>query len=367
MTRKRKNKYFFIAIFVSVLIIGAFVLRTASLFPFFFQLFFNRDINLKQTNSNVNILLLGIGGGVHDGPNLTDTIIFASLNSTADKVTLVTIPRDLWIPDLKAKINSAYSYGESKKKGGGLILSKAVVGKVIGKPIDYAIRIDFSGFVKAVDLVGGLDINVDRTFDDYEYPIDGKENDLCGHKQEEIEQLATASSQLEAFPCRYMHLHFNQGLQHMDGKTALEYVRSRHAQGPEGSDFARSKRQAKIITAFKDRIFSVDTIFNPRKILSLYDVLQSSIDTDIKQDEFDDFIRLAEKMKGGKIQSTVLDTGDSQSNRDGLLISPETSSEYGLQWVVIPRAGNGNFSEIQKYVSCEINTGNCSISKAASN
>lgn len=363
MARKTKKKYLIIGVIVSILIVGAFVLRTAALFPFFFQLFFNKEIKLKQADKSVNILLLGIGGGEHDGPNLTDTVIFASLNPHSNKITLVSIPRDLWIPDLKSKINSAYSYGESKKKGGGLILSKAVVAKVIGKPVDYAVRIDFSGFVKAVDMVGGLDVNVERTFDDYEYPIDGKENELCGHKEEELEELATASSQLEAFPCRYKHLHFDQGQQVMSGKTALDYVRSRHAQGIEGSDFARSKRQAKIISAFKDRIFSVNTIFNPGKVLSLYDVVQSSIDTDIKTEEFDDFIRLAEKVKGGKIESAVLDTGDSQSKRQGLLIAPESNTDYELQWVVVPRLGNGDFSEIQKYVDCEINTGNCSVSK----
>lgn len=153
----------------------------------------------------------------------------------------------------------------------------------------------------------------------------------------------------------------------MDGKSALEFVRSRHAKGEEGSDFARSKRQTKVITVFKDKIFSVDTLFNPGKIISLYDVLQTSIDTNIKQDEFDDFIRLAEKMKKGKIESAVLDTGDASKKREGLLAIPESIADYDLQWVVVPRAGNGDFSEIQEYVDCEINVGNCTISKAVDN
>ena len=69
----------------------------------------------------------------------------------------------------------------------------------------------------------------------------------------------------------------------MDGKTALTFVRSRHAEGEEGSDFARSKRQEKIIQAFKDKLFSFQTIINPAKIISLYDILKDSIDTDIKR------------------------------------------------------------------------------------
>jgi len=341
--------------------VGKGVLKIARLSPFLFQLIFNRDINLKTNDDHVNVLLLGIGGKNHEGPNLTDTIIFISLSTKGDKVTLVSVPRDLWVPDLNAKINTAYSTGESKRSGGGLVLSKAVVSKIVNKPINYVLRIDFDGFVKAVDLIGGLDINVDRTFDDFEYPIDGKEENPCGHSDEELKNLATASSQLEAFPCRYMHIHFDKGVSHMDGKTALQFVRSRHAQSDEGSDFARSQRQEKIIKAFKDKVFSLQTLANPAKIVSLYDILKGSIDTDIKDDEFDDFIRLAGKMKTAQTENAVLDTGDEKTKRPGLLINPPIAEEYNFEWVLIPRKGNGDFSQIKKYIDCEIKIGNCPI------
>jgi len=101
---------------VIVVILAIFVVKTASVYPFLFQLVFNRGVNLKQTSdSRINILLLGIGGGSHDGPNLTDTIILASLDQKNNKVTLVSIPRDLWFPDLEAtnkKINGVYADGK---------------------------------------------------------------------------------------------------------------------------------------------------------------------------------------------------------------------------------------------------------------
>jgi anionic cell wall polymer biosynthesis LytR-Cps2A-Psr (LCP) family protein len=148
----------------------------------------------------------------------------------------------------------------------------------------------------------------------------------------------------------------------MNGETALEFVRSRHAdQAIENSDFARSKRQEKVIKAFKDKVLSAEILINPGKIINLYTTLQGSIDTDIKQDEFDDFIRLAEKLRGAKIQSTVIDIGDITTQRSGLLIEDSISSGDLYLSVLIPRAGNGNFSEIQKYISCEINKGNCSV------
>ena len=352
-------------------IIGAFILALLIVLTviairfssFFFQLLFNSDIALKKTDDHINILFLGIGGGIHEGPNLSDSIIFASINPKTNNITLVSIPRDLWIPDMKSKVNAAYAIGEERKKGGGLILTKTIVSKVLNQPVSYGIRIDFDGFVKAVDQVGGLDITVDNAFDDYEYPIEGKENDTCGRKLEELPILATSSSQLEAFPCRYKHIHFDKGSIHLDGAMALQFVRSRHATGEEGSDFARSKRQEKTITAFKNNILSAQTFLNVPKVLNLYTILQNSIDTDIKQDEVDDFIRLAQKTKNATIESIVLDYGDSKTNRPGLLVNPPTGPLYDNQWVLIPRKGNGEFSEVQSYVSCTINQGNCQIPK----
>jgi polyisoprenyl-teichoic acid--peptidoglycan teichoic acid transferase len=366
----KKKSLTIIGVFVAILVV-IFVVKTANFYPFLFQLIFNRGVELKQTNSRINLLILGIGGGSHDGPNLTDTIILASLDSKNNKVTLVSIPRDLWVPDLTGyvkKINQAYADGEAIRKGGGLSLAEAVISKITGQEIDYGIRIDFSGFIKAVDVVGGLDINVDNTFDDYVYPISGKEDDSCGYTAEDIREFtATSSAEIDIqqkFYCRYKHLHFDKGVIHMDGETALEYVRSRHALGVESGDFARSKRQEKVINAFKDKVLSAQTLINPSKIISLYSVLAGSIDTNIKQSEFDDFIRLAARMRSAKIENTALDIGDVYTNRYGVLDEAPISNEYSNLSVLIPRAGNGNFSEIHKYISCEITKGNCVIPQA---
>lgn len=360
----KKRPLIIVGIFVVIL--AVFIIKTANLYPFLFQLFFDKGVALKETNSRVNILLLGIGGGRHDGPNLTDTIILASLDPKNNKITLVSIPRDLWVPDLELankKINGAYAAGEEKRKGGGLLLAKKIVEKISGQNVDYGLRIDFSGFVKAVDIVGGLDVMVDNSFVDSQYPISGKEDDPCGKTEEELQTLATASAEILAreLPCRYKYLRFDKGLARMDGETALEFVRSRNSESNEGSDFARSKRQEKVIKAFKDKILSAQTLINPAKILNLYSVLKDSIDTDIKQDEFDDFIRLAQEMKQVKIQSVIIDAGDEQAQRQGLLINPPITSDYNLEWVLIPRLGNGNFTEIQKYIDCKVKTENCPV------
>lgn len=368
---RKKKPLIILYIFVAILVL-LFVAKTASFYPLLFHLVFDKDVNLKQTDNKINILILGIGGGKHDGPNLTDTIILANLDEKNNKVTLASIPRDLWLPDLTApekKINSAYAFGELKRKGGGIPLAKAAVGKITGQKIDYAVRIDFSGFVKAVDVVGGLDVIVENTLDDYQYPISGREDDTCGKTSEELQSIATMSAEQQVLEvaCRYKYLHFDKGLNHMNGQEALEFVRSRHAKGDEGTDFARSKRQEKVINAFKEKVLSAKTLINPAKVLTLFNVLKDSIDTDIKQEEFDDFIRLAQKMNKAKIKSAIVDIGDEKTNRAGLLINPPIIEVYNYEWVLIPRTGNGNFSEIQKYIDCEINFNNCPISKTPLN
>lgn len=359
--RRARRKVFFVLLILILIILGVIGVRIWKYLNVGVQVVTNNKIELKQAEEKrINVLILGVGGGSHEGPDLTDTVIFSSIDPKTKKVLLVSIPRDMWVPEIGAKINSAYVYGEEKQEGGGLLLAKSIVGKVVGQDIDYAIKIDFDGFVKAVDMVGGLDINVENTFDDFAYPITGKEDDACGLEEVAI---ASASAQIasgsatesEFFACRYEHLHFDRGETHMSGTTALKYVRSRHAFGVEGTDFARSKRQQNVIQAFKDKIFSMQVLLNPSKAIDLINVVKDSIATDIKEDEYDDFIKLAQKLKGAKITSGVVDSGDSDSGREGLLVNPQgDASDYGGAWVLIPVAGNGDYSEIKSYVDCEI-------------
>jgi len=368
-TRRRKpvrKRVFFALLVACILIFGVLLYKGAGALSLFVGDLIAR-IQLAHAKP-INILLLGVGGGTHEGPDLTDTIILAHVDPANKKVTLVSLPRDLWIPSLGAKINAAYTVASQKQAGTGLSYTEGAIGTILGQKVDYGVKIDFSGFVKAVNIIGGLDINVERTFDDYQYPIEGNEDDTCGMSPAEV---ASASAEVangaepdqNAFPCRYKHIHFNQGDQHMDGETALEYVRSRHAEGPEGSDFARSKRQEKVISAFKSKIFSAGTLLNPVKITGLLGALQGSIETDIKQDKYGMFIGLAEQLKGAKITSIVIDDGDQETGRLGLLTNPPITADTAYQWVLEPRVGATDYSEIQEYVACQIKSENCTVGK----
>lgn len=358
--------------FIPFIILGALlVIMTIKLWPFLSEFFptathvlFHPGAALKEVNGKTNVLLLGIGGGSHDGPNLTDTIIFASIDWKKNTVTLVSIPRDLWVPNLQTdsgvkKINEAYA-------AQGLSLAESTVGSVVGQQIQYGIRLDFQGFVDAIDQIGGIDVTVANTLDDYNYPLSGKEDDACGHTPEEIKTFtATPSAEVDNFDffsCRYKHLHFDVGQQHMDGETALEFVRSRHGVGSEGSDFARSARQQLVIEAARNKMIS-SALFSPGKLLGLYGILKGSIDTDMTSTDLGLFLDKLPTLKNAKVITAVVDLGDYLTQRAGLLQLAPIEPMYDNLSVLIPRVGNGDFSEIHAFVTCEITKGNCTVSQ----
>lgn len=363
----QKKQIFFLIGVVTIILLALFGKTISSGLSVLSGVLFNKNIDLKKDNATqaINILLLGIGGGNHDGPDLTDTIILANVNPKTNKVNLISVPRDLWIPDLQSKINEAYASGQEKQHK-GILLTKTVIQKVTGVSIDYVVVVDFSGFVKVVDELGGLDVIVPHTFDDYLYPVTGKESDLCGKTEEDAKTAATVSAELdieEIFPCRYKHIHFDHGEAHMNGQTALEFVRSRHALGVEGSDFSRSQRQHEVIVALKKKVLSLGLLLNPVKVISIINTLKDNINTNIDSSEYDDFIKLAQKMEKAEIKTHVIDTGS--GDQYGLLINPPISQATRFQWVLAPRVGNNDFSEIKTFVGCIVNGKTCTITQTS--
>lgn len=308
-------------------------------------IFFSKQLK-EHNNQNLNILILGIAGGDHPGAQLTDTMILAGINTRNKEITLISSPRDLYLTQLKGKINTAYALG-------GFDLTKNIIMKITGLEVDYVVKIDFTGFQKLIDSVGGLDIDIENSFQDPGYPIASRDNDLCGKTQDQAQKLATISANLwEIFPCRYDILSFEKGTTHMDGATALKFARSRNAQGEEGTDFARSRRQQKVILALKEKL-------NLLNLISFYTIASKNIETDIDLSLTDDLIELAHEMKNAKIRNVVIDYGNKEKGTPGLLIHPSVE-KYG-SWVLIPRAGEENFSEIKEFIKCEVEEENCQI------
>lgn len=275
-----------------------------------------------EERGRINVLLLGIGGKGHDGSELTDTMIAASLDLGTKKAALLSIPRDLVVPidntTAWRKINSANALAERNEAGSGGLAASQTVSSVLEAPIDYYVKIDFEGFVKIVDELGGVNICVDRAFDDYTYPAEGQEENPVYDK-------------------RFEHLRFETGCQTMNGTLALKYARSRHAYGPEGTDFARAARQQKAIEAIKDKALSRETLFSPKKILNIISELSDHFHTNLSLVDMTKLWSLAKDIKQEDIATRVLDNSPA-----GLLMD---STGADGAYMLVPRAGN--FSEIQ--------------------
>lgn len=289
--------------------------------------------DLKGTNGRVNLLLLGISGEEKNGADLTDTIIFVSIDPQTGNTLMFSLPRDLWLASMRAKLNTAYHYGNQKKPDGGLILAKASVTEILGQPVDYGLVVDFAGFKQLVDILGGVVVKVENSFDDYRYPIPGKEDDDCDGDLE--------------YRCRYEHLHFEAGEQEMGGEEALKYVRSRYAEGEEGTDFSRNRRQQQLLMAIKNKLFSFQILSNPFKLVQLIEVLRQNVETDISQNNWGGMAKLLFKMRAGDLKSEVLNGG--AEGKEGYLINPPPNPQkYDNHWVLIPRTGD--WEEIQNYL-----------------
>ena len=330
---------------------------------------------LKQEKTAYNFLLLGYGGGVHEGAYLTDTVMVVRIDTKIKQLTLFSIPRDLWVRlptksgvDFHTKINAVYQLELFPKDYPDLkqVMTKMIISQITGLPIDGYVSVNFEGFTKAVDILGGIDVEVKRSFTDPEYPIEGKEKELCDKdteelfkkaepfitpgfnpderdqqfkdnpKLEEFVKNATDSPEL-AFPCRYEKLEFKTGLSHMDGVTALKFVRSRHSPD-DGGDFNRVLRQQQVIEAIKDKVINLGFI---PKIIPLMDEFRKDVKTDIGLDIIKKFIGQADKSGEYKITSFVL--------TDQNVLKNAISDDK--QYILIPREGIDNWSGIQKIIN----------------
>lgn len=340
------------------------------------EMVFNRN-KIKEDNGRVNVLLLGNAGGKHAGASLTDSIIVASYDLKTNKAILFSIPRDLWLDNAQAKVNTVYQAGK-KQTGNGLKYAEEKIGEIIGLPIQYGVRVDFNGFSKAIDLVEGIEVAVPKTFDDYNYPIEGKEEDLCGLTEKEIgmteeefrslklpsdtpiqqgteegkkkykvlvglnEKIATESAD---FACRFEHIHFDEGKVKMDGDTALKFVRSRSGTNGEGSDYARSRRQQLVLDGFRAKVLSLETLLDPAKLFGLAATFGESFETDIEQTRFLDFYKLSKKLEG--TEHIVLgDLGKGQS-----VFVVGAPGKYGA-FVLVPK--NDDWKTISEFVKLKL-------------
>jgi LCP family protein required for cell wall assembly len=211
--------------------------------------------------SRVTLLVMGLDYGDwsspdRQGPPRTDTMILFTIDPLARTAGILSIPRDLWvnIPGYQyGRINTAYMLGEADKlEGGGPGLAMKTVEKLMGVPIDYYAQIDFNAFVKFIDIIGGVKINVpDRIV---------------------IDELGDNNMKV-----------LKPGVQTLDGALALAYARARHT---EGGDFDRAQRQQQVILGIRQQILRPDVlpmIFTKAPVL--YAELSSGVHTNLSLEQ----------------------------------------------------------------------------------
>ena len=214
----------------------------------------NNEIWPAPNNGRVTVLLMGVDarGTLHDAGLNTDVMTLVTIDPISNTAAILSIPRDLYVPlpgtDFQNRINAAYAWGELKQlPGGGPGFAEETVTYNFGIPLQRYAVIDFEGFKKIVDAVGGVDIDVPHEIVDYEYPTPNYGTEV---------------------------LKIPAGRVHMDGELALKYVRTRH----QDSDLERLQRQQQVMLAIRDKALSIGSI---DKVPQVLNVVGDSLATDL--------------------------------------------------------------------------------------
>lgn len=271
----------------------------------------------KDRLGYTNFLIMGTGGVGHDGQDLTDTLIIASINPLTSSSVLTSVPRDIYVshPEIiSQRINSVYAnqkYQSTHNKAANVL--EEIIEDITNIDIHYNLKVDFQALVDVVDELGGVTIDNQEAIFDPEYP--GK----------------NYTFQTFSLP---------KGIQTIDGETALKFARSRKST----SDFNRSRRQQQLIYAIKDTALEMNITSDPQKITSIFRSVSEHVETNIELREILTLAKLAQEFP---VEGLVnLPIHDDPNNQGGFLYNPPRS-EYSNSYVLIP--ADSTKSQIHTY------------------
>ncbi|KKT35188.1 MAG: Cell envelope-related transcriptional attenuator [Parcubacteria group bacterium GW2011_GWA2_44_12] len=265
---------------------------------------------MGESDDQINILMLGIGGQGHEGELLTDAMGIMSIQPSTKQAAVISIPRDLYVPIPgygMRRINNAYALGQMSNTTTGGRLAMDTAQKVFNIPIHFYARIDFAGFQNAINAIGGIDVDVKEKLVDPFFPV----ANTYGVRTLVIEK----------------------GFQHMDGKVALDYARSRQTT----SDFSRAHRQQEILAAVKNKVASSDILSKTMKAEKLIGILGDHFETNIQPWQL---LRLLEIGKTLNTSSVVYKVIDDSEN--GPL---KSTIGGGGAYYLVPKSGT--YEELQ--------------------
>lgn len=266
----------------------------------------NPSLFTNAGDGRFNVVLVGIDAAA----SLTDSIQVISVDIFNKKISKTSVPRDFYYDG--AKINSVYGAAERQRKGSGALAIREAVGDVLGIKVSNFALIDFKGTRDLIDVMGGIDVKVPKALYDDKFPAE--------------------------VGVGYRTVSIPAGLQHMNGKTALDYSRSRQTT----SDFDRSARQQLVMDAIVDKATSLGVIGNPVKITNIINTLGQHIKTDLAPEEVIALLNIIKDVPDESSSSHVLDT----SAQLGLLTA--TTDPYA-GYVEYPIGGYTKYEPIHRW------------------
>lgn len=306
-----------------------------------------------EKEGQVNIALLGMRGeGVTGGGTLADTIMIVSIRPTENKISMISVPRDLYVTvpgtQDQQKINAVHAYGEQKSRGQGLQDMKTILSEITGLNVAYAASINFEGFKELVDNIGGVNFHLDAPFSEavqfneahvcdsfFNIPTGKFEDKTVKYFSKTANMYKTrvvASYPLCTAPEGTLECGGNFSLPAgdvlLDGEQALCLSRSRATT----SDFERAKRQQLIVQAIKDKLFTAGTLTDFSKLNSILGNLGDNVRTDMQAWEMKRFYELYSDMTNPQVYQRVM-----ENSEEGLLYNPPAN---GAGYILLPIGDN---------------------------
>ncbi|MER5433978.1 LCP family protein [Streptomyces sp. NPDC002588] len=259
----------------------------------------------------VNILVLGsdsrsgkenqeLGGGDSGGAR-SDTAMVVHIDAGRTSATVVSIPRDTLVTrpscPLTSGGTSAVAYGamfNSAYSVGGPVCAVKTVESITDVRMDHYIEVDFSGFAKLVNALGGVTVTTDEDIDDDD-----------------------------------SHLHLEAGTHHLDGKKALALARTRHGIG-DGSDLGRIKLQQKLVKALLEQIAATDLLTSPAKLYKVADAITGSLTTDTGLNSLSELMELGRSLEGlgaDKVRTVTMPVVTAPSDPNRVVADEPEASE----------------------------------------
>jgi polyisoprenyl-teichoic acid--peptidoglycan teichoic acid transferase len=273
-------------------------------------------------SDRMNVLLVGIDAGAGRDHALTDSLIVVSVDPVGRSVSMASLPRDLVNVPLgdgrtfAPKLNSLLSYATRHKDefpDGGMRTLENAVGSLLGIHIHYYATIDLKGFVKMVDAVGGVDVNVKQALDDPKYGGYG----VVGKAGWAVDV----------------------GQHHFEGKDALAYARIRRSEGQ--TDFTRQARQQEILLALRSKVVKGGALFS---LPSLLEAVGQTISTDLPAERLPDLAVLAGEIPSKRIVRVVVryplvHPAKPGQNKYGAVQLPEIDRILAMATALFPAPG----------------------------